>query len=245
MDDPGPGGAARTDRVTWREIRPYFAQTPASRLLIALPEHGLVYVKNPKAASSTLMVWLDRLHTGETTRPVNRMHRDHGIPELRVVGRRRVMRMLSGRAYRFSFVRDPVRRLESVYWAKMFRDLRFRRAQAPTLGLSPDPSVRVSFEEFLEAIERQDPLREMNPHWRPQHLNLLHPVVEYDHVGRLETFDADLERIRDEAKLPHVPVESRNVAPETPERASVYDGRPDLRRRVEELYAKDLELYGY
>jgi hypothetical protein len=25
----------------------------------------------------------------------------------------------------------------------------------------------------------------------------------------------------------------------------VYEGRPDLRRRVEELYAKDLELYGY
>jgi hypothetical protein len=26
---------------------------------------------------------------------------------------------------------------------------------------------------------------------------------------------------------------------------SVYDGRPDLLRRVEQLYAKDMELYGY
>jgi hypothetical protein len=234
-----------TGRVTWNDIKSYFALIPAQRLLIPLPQYRVIYVKNPKAASSTLMVWLDRIHTGDPTSTPARMHRDHHLPTLRDVGRRRVMKMLSGQAYRFSFVRDPLRRLESVYWAKMFRDQRFRRANAPRLGLSPDPAVRISFEEFLTAIERQDPLREMDPHWRAQHLNLLFPIVEYDHIGKLETFEHDLRRVEEESGLPHVPLEPRNVAPQRPGRTSVYEGRPDLRRRVEELYAQDMELFGY
>lgn len=236
-DDP-------SDSLTWPAVERFYHGTRANRHLIALPEHSLLYVKNPKAGSSTLMVWLDRVHTGDLDSPLEHMHRDNRLPTTAEVGRGKVLAMLAGRAFRFSFVRHPVRRLESVYWAKMFRDRAFRRRVADGLGISPDHTVHVSFEEFLEAVERQDPLTEMDRHWRPQHLNLLHPLVTLDHVGRLETFEQDLARITEAVGLDPVPVESRNVSPRT-SRESVYAGRPDLVSRVERLYATDMELYGY
>ncbi|MGH3506991.1 MAG: sulfotransferase family protein [Nocardioidaceae bacterium] len=234
-----------SETLTRRALRAYFPSGGLRRRVVPLPEHGLVYVKNPKAGSSTLMVWLHRLHSGDPAADPEHMHRDHQLPSMHEVGRDQVLRMLSGDAYRFSFVRNPVRRLESVYRGKICRHHSFRRRVAPTLGLPPDPSEPVSFEQFLAAVERQDPLTEMDPHWRPQHLNLLHPLVSLDCVGRLESFEADLERIRLEAGLPRMPADTKNAAPARQTADSVYDGRPDLRRRVETLFAVDMELYGY
>jgi hypothetical protein len=86
-------------------------------------------------------------------------------------------------------------------------------------------------------------MSDMNPRWRPQHVNLLHPLINYDRLGRLENFESDLERIRAEAGLPDVPIEVRNASKQA-RTDSVYDNRPDLVRRVEQIYATDFELYG-
>ncbi len=230
--------------LSWPAVKQYYSHVSARRHLLPLPDHRLIYVKNPKSGSSTVLVWLDRIHTGDLDFELQRVHQEHRLPTIRDVGRAQVLRMLSGEAYRFSFVREPLRRLESVYRDKMFHDLDFRRKVAPSMDLPADPDVPVTFEQFLDAVEQQDPLTEMNPHWRPQHINLLHPLVAYDHVGRLESFEADLARIQEEAALPRVPIKSRNVS-SRPCADSVYDGRRDLVRRVEQLYATDFELYGY
>jgi hypothetical protein len=237
-----PGSPATT--LSWAAIKQYYPQQRPGFFIKALPEHDLVYVKNPKAGSSTLMVWLNRLHTGDMTSEPERVHKDNRLPTVADVGRRRVVRMLAGGAYRFTFVRHPVRRLESVYWDKMVRSRPYRLKAAAELGLPADPELVVTFEQFLDAIEQQDPVRDMDPHWRPQHINLMHPLVDYDLVGRLEAFETDLERLRKEAGLPSVPHVTRNASARRSV-DSVYDGRPDLLRRVEQLYARDMELYGY
>lgn len=236
------GQEPTTGALTWAQVRGYYTKARLPQQLLVVPDHRLLYLKNPKAGSSTLVTWLDRLHTGETDALIEHMHRDHRLPQVRDLGRRVVLDMLAGDGVRFSFVRDPVRRLESVHRAKMHQ-ARFRRRVAPELGIDPDISQPVPFEQFLEAVEGQDPLTEMDHHWRPQHLNLLHPLVELDFVGRLEDFDRDLARLCELADLPQIPPEIRNA--KRPVEGSVYDARPDLRRRVEELYAVDMELYGY
>jgi hypothetical protein len=225
-------------------MRRYFQGRNMVRYLRPVPEHGIIYVKNPKAGCSTILVWLDRLHTGEYDFEFGDVHREHRLPKIGDVGRSTVVRMLSGEAYRFTFVRDPLRRFESVYWDKMVHKLKWRQEMPAELGLNPGPDTIVSFEQFLSIVEQQDPVSEMNAHWRPQHINLMHPLVTYDHIGRLEDFAADLEHIREAAGLPHVPFEVRNASRHTTA-DSVYDGRPDLVRRVEQLYATDFELYGY
>jgi hypothetical protein len=236
------GEAGPSSALTWQSIEGYFPHSRPGNHILTVPEYSLVYVKNPKVASSTVVVWLDRLHTGDLDFDLQKVHTEHRLPPLAEVGRPRVLELLGGAGYRFSFVRHPVRRFESVYWDKMVRHRRFRLQVAGGLGMSGETPP--TFEEFLGAVEQQDPVGGMDPHWRPQHVNLLHPLVAYDHVGKLETFASDLERIREEARLPDIPVVSRNVSPrQRPE--SVYDGRPDLVQRVEKLYAEDFELYGY
>jgi hypothetical protein len=110
------------------------------------------------------------------------------------------------------------------------------------LGQPVDPDHVPTFDEFVAALEAQEPI-DLDPHWRPQHLNLMHGVVELDYVGRLETFAADLERVRELAGLPQVPLDARNRRATVAD--SLFDGRPDLLRRVGEVYARDFELYGY
>ena len=239
-----PTPVTTTGVVSWAAIRSYYPGLRINTYVRPLPKHNLIYVKNPKAACSTILLWLDRLHTGKYDVDLGDIHKHHRLPRVGDVGRRNVVQMLSGSAYRFSFVRHPLRRFESVYWDKLARANKFRPRAMASLGLSEDANLTVSFEQFLSAVELQDPLSGMDPHWRPQHVNLLHPLVSYDHIGRVENFDADLERIRKEVSLPRVPLEVRNAS-RHPTTASVFDGRPDLVRRVEALYAKDFELYVY
>jgi hypothetical protein len=227
-------------------MKGFYPHVSLSYHLHPLPEHGIVYVKNPKAGCSTILVWLSRLHTGQEDFSPANVHTENPLPKAGEVGWPRVGRMLGGSAYRFSFVRDPLRRLESAYRDKILRATRpvWREQVRTTLGLPADDDTEIDFEQFVTALEQQDPVAEMDPHWRPQHVNLMHPLVQYDKVGRLESFDEDLAVIRQEAGVPDVPVERRNTR-SSEEAHSVYDGRSDLVRRVRDLYATDLELYGY
>jgi hypothetical protein len=227
------------ESLNWQAVKSFFPNLNVSTFLRPLPDHRVIYVKNAKAGCSTILVWLDRIHTGQLDTQFTNVHREHRLPTVADVGRETVLRMLAGDAYRFTFVRNPLDRFESTYWDKIVHNV------APnvikTLGLDPD-SLPIPFEQFLSRVEDHDPAT-LEPHSRPQHLNLMHPLVGYDHIGKLETFAADLDIIRDTAGLPGAPYELRNPSKHTGN--SVYDGRPDLVRRVEQLYATDFEIYGY
>jgi Sulfotransferase family len=230
-------------RVTPRTLRQFFPGRRRQGRFVILPEQNVVYVKNAKAGASTITLWLHRVHTGDRSgRPIQNIHAHHAMPEAEDLGWGPVARMLDGGAFRFSFVRDPIRRCESSYLDKIVatKDEMFRRNVRRLLGLPSD--AEVGLDEFVDALEVQEPLK-MNPHWRPQYLNLMHPLIELDFTGRLENFDADLARLRELADLPDAPVTVRNVQKRPS--GGVLDGRPDLVRRVREVYARDFELYGY
>jgi hypothetical protein len=208
----------------------------------------LIFTKNAKVGTSTVLLWMHRIHTGDHEfQPDLSIHFENDLPRHDEVGAGRLARMLSGGAFRFTFVRDPIRRAESAYVNKVVeladgRVSRRTRLQR-TLDLVEDPDQVPTFDQFVTALELEDPIG-MDAHWRPQHLNLMHPLVEHDLVGRLETFDADLARVRDIVGLPDVPYDVQNAS-RSHRHDSLFDGRPDLRRRVESVYARDFELYGY
>jgi len=230
-----------------KALRDYFPNGRWAGRVQPLPGHGVVFVKNAKAGTSTVLLWMHRIHTGdhEFTPEVN-IHGVHALPAPADVGWNRVARMLDGEAFRFTFVRDPIGRVESAYVDKIVHsrhDRLWRRTRLQnTLGLPEDPGQVPTLDQFVAALEAQDPIR-MDPHWRPQHLNLMNPLITYDAVGRVETFSADLAPIRKLAGLPDAPVEAQNVNDERD--GTPFDGRPDLLRRVREVYARDFELYGY
>jgi Sulfotransferase family len=233
------------DRVTLETLRGYFPDGKFARRVQPLPEHGCIYVRNAKAASSTILLWLHRAHTGDHDFDPGNVYREHRLPTVAEVGMSTVVRMLAGEAFRFSFVRHPIRRCESTYLdriADTSRKHAWRGRVQEALGLPVDPSHVPTFDQFVDSLEAQEPL-ELDPHWRPQHLNLMHGLVDLDYVGHLETFAADLERVRELTGMPQVPLEVRNARTTVPD--SLFNGRPDLLRRVREVYARDFELYGY
>lgn len=227
-------------RLQLREA--YFAGRSLAYHLFPLPEYGVVYVKNPKAACSTVLLWLSRVHHRDDTLRPDNVHKEHDLPRPGDVGWRTTLDLLSGEGYRFTFVRDPLTRLESAYHDKIVRAAapRWREPIQRILGVDSMPT----FAQFLSAIERQDPAVEMDPHWRPQHVNLMHPLVTYDRVGKVETFAESLTLIQRESGLPGAPAEIRNEQRRR-RGPSVYDDRPDLVERARAVYALDLELYGY
>lgn len=231
--------------LTEAALRDYFPDGQFANRLQPVPGRGLILVKNAKVATSTLLVWLNRIYTGDHQFvPERSAHHEHQLPSADDVGLDEVARMLSGEAFRFAFVRHPMRRVESAYQHKIMRSTHtdhYRNLIRRALGIKRNGEP-VPFGQFVAALEQMEPI-EMDPHWRPQHLNLMHPLVEYDHVGRLESFADDLEVIRRRAGLPEVPLEVRNVSPQREE--SLFVGRPKLRRRVRRLYARDFEIYGY
>ena len=231
--------------VTREAIRQYFPDGAFARRVQPLPEYGCIYVRNAKVATGTMLLWLHRIHTGDHEfMPKRSIHVEMKLPRVEDVGWEKVLRMLNGEAFRFSFVRDPVRRLESAYLSKVVRHRRYpgRAALQKILGLPEGPDAELTLEEFFAALEMQDPVR-MDVHWRPQHLNLMHGLVEYDLVGRLETFAADVARIRAATGMPDVPIDLQHVSKRPA--MGLLDGRPDLLRKVCDIYARDFELYGY
>lgn len=229
--------------ITLDELKQYFPGGRVGNRLMPLPEYRCIYVKNAKAATSSILLWLHRIHTGDHDFKVRNIHMNHGLPQPEDLGWDVVTQMLSGEAFRFTFVRHPVPRVESAYVDKIVRQKndRWRNKVRQVLGLPKDHDEALTFDQFVAALEAQKPIR-MDPHWRPQHLNLMHPLVEYDFVGRLETFDADLARVREATGLPDVPVPMRN---RTKRDGSLFDGRPGLLDKVRNIYATDFELYGY
>ena len=242
MEQALPTRPARDLRRRRRQLGRFFPDTPLGTRIETLPTLGLVYVRNPKVASSTVLDWLDWMHTGVQREDGYHVRRESSLPGPSVVGWERVMRMIDGEAFRFSFVRDPLTRFESAYRSKILKPRPPRRQVLDMLGLPDDPALEVSFEDFVRAVEQQEPLH-MDLHWRPQHLNLMHPVFTFDLLGRLERFDEDMEKICGRLDLPSPPTRSRNVS--RVKRPSEYEGRPDLVERVRAIYRHDLDLYGY
>jgi hypothetical protein len=231
--------------VTQEAIKNFFYDGGVARRLQPLPDYGCIYVRNAKVATGTMLLWLHRIHTGDDSfTPEKSIHAEHKLPRVEDVGWDTVLRMLNGEAFRFAFVRDPVRRIESAYLSKIVAHRRYRGRAVlqQILGLPEGPDQELTFDQFLAALEMQDPLR-MDAHWRPQHFNLMQGLVDYDLVGRLETFAADAARIRDATGMPDVPIELQHVSNRPA--MSPLDGRPDLLRRVRDIYARDFELFGY
>jgi hypothetical protein len=222
----------------------YFPNGKVASRIRALPDQGCVYVLNPKAGTTSLLLWLHWLHTGQHSfQPDSDLRAGIRLPRVGDVGWSKVLRMLDGEAFRFAFVRHPAARVESAYRSKIagrYRE-RFRIEVLRTLGLQAGPEHEISFEQFVDSLQAVDPL-DLNLHWRPQHLNLMHPQISFDLVGRIETFDADLKRASDALGVPHLDTGVRNASPRT---GPLLEGRPHLLRKVEEVYARDYELYGY
>lgn len=139
-------------RVTRDAIRNYFPGGGLTRRLQPLPRYRCIDVRNAKAGTGTTLLWLHRIHTGDHGfTPETSIHAEHKLPRVEDVGWDKVLRMLNGDAFRFAFVRDPVRRLESAYLSKVVAHRRYRgRVELQQiLGLPEGPDKELTSRSSL------------------------------------------------------------------------------------------------
>lgn len=135
--------------------------------------------------------------------------------------------------FKFAFVRNPYDRLVSG-WHNKIIDKNF-------LGFENERWEDMKhFDRFVDYVSGLD-LDTCNNHFRRQcHVIDLNEV---NYIGRLENFEADLSEIFKMLGLPKVEIPHKNKSVNRQSYQEYYTA--STRQKVERMYRKDLQLFGY
>jgi hypothetical protein len=225
------------------------------------PKYGYLYVDTPKAGCSTIKYTLQCAERGQRyTVPANQGSSAFGYSEflLDVHDRRKYMLvapsdpgalrvMLSSSRFKFCFVRNPYTRILSAYIDKIERNeerrVLFLTEFQDRLRETASP---ISFVDFLQLIRAQAPV-DTNPHWRPQHLQTMSGLIDYDVIGRFENFRRDFEavlRVIDDAAIGFFDSVNEHRT-QASERLAYYYSDPMAIKLVADIYGRDFAVFGY
>ena len=203
--------------------------------------HNFVYLNNPKVACSAIKMVFWTHIAGHTPQDLEDIHDLRGSPFERDIREMDWVR----EALIFSFVRNPYTRVVSAYLDKIAN-----RAE-PTwkwfvkrYGVGKEADV--PFDVFVDLISQDDPA-ELDPHWRPQYLNICYPLIESNFIGHLETMDRQLPGILTRAlgRSPEVDAHFRPHRTDARDKYRQLLRNPLTLERVETLYARDFEYFHY
>jgi hypothetical protein len=241
-----------------RKLAPdYFEYRRVQVMLIASRELKYLYVLNPKVASTTVRNRLHELNGyPPLENPVDVMgHKGSGFwlprhmsdAELEEVCR-------TGDYFRFSFVRNPFDRLVSgyTYFQKGIRnrDLLARRERLLLRRLDPKQDYKtrtlLDFPAFVRAVCTERTYVQ-DQHWRRQVDILKVDLIDYDFIGKMETFTSDmlsvLERLNASDEIKARVDQKTNKSSRTMTTAALYDTTTaDL---VRTAFARDFSTFGY
>ena len=207
----------------------------------ANPQHGFIYLNNPKVGCSTIKRSLWLAMTGQTPADLKRpVHVVEGSPFVSRLTDPVAVRQ----AFIFSFVRNPFQRIVSAYLNKVqMRTDKVWSGFATRRGWNPE--TEVSFDGFVERLSGVPP-EEQDPHWRAQHLNILYPFVRPNLIGDLDSLDRVLPQVlarvaSGQAKV----VQGRRHGTAARQVWSGFFGDKATLDRVLTLYAGDFAAFGY
>lgn len=167
----------------------YFDYKPgtANYLINVSERYGLVYVETPKVGCTTIKRFLQEIEAEPGADLPGNVHDKKNSPvQSPNSSQYTVDQILGGaRFVRFSFVRNPYTRIVSAYLDKIVTNQWEKQRRLPPLGY--DPNDEVEFHDFLKSISRYPPER-MDIHWMPQHTILRPDRIDYEFMGRFETF---------------------------------------------------------
>lgn len=205
----------RWNLYAWRspDIQRGLQRMPIEDVIYSLnvsPRYKYVYMDNPKTGCSSLKSALVELELRGT--PLARDEYDwtlyHGPPgsplkRITQMPGTTPLRWLRDENYRFvTFVRNPYARLLSCYRDKILVVRRQKLKILQLLGYSgEDMQQPVSFAEFARAVAGQRDY-EMDAHWRTQSAQLWWGIINYDFVGRFETYNEDFDALFEHLNIP-------------------------------------------
>ncbi|MEM7615054.1 MAG: sulfotransferase family 2 domain-containing protein, partial [Pseudomonadota bacterium] len=158
------------------------------------PQHGFIYCTNPKVACSSTKATLNLA----VARRAGDM--DFSIPSMEHVHKRRAnpiknptqvgvkrfnAMMVDPDVFRFTFTREPVGRFCSAYLSKLSRG-KGNSGMSGRLWAHmgwPDDYV-LTLEEFGALCAQDTAIRDFDPHWRLQRMQIAFDVIDYSFLGQ-------------------------------------------------------------
>lgn len=154
-------------------------------------------------------------------------------------------------AFRFSVVRNPTRRAVSGlfnFFIERKNSQSYLHWDAITdRGFLQKDDHAYRFDVFLDYVEASHsicPIR-TDRHFRAQHINIGHDVCNLNYIARLESLQKDLDIIGEMAGSPIPPLDRLPDSRRNQSGSSAFTPSPAQVSRLEELYARDYELFGY
>ena len=205
-----------------------------------------VYVENPKVASSTVKRHLLRQQLltlpGAKTNPHPEIQQSPFVKPYQL-GNDLLADILFGpEYYKFSFVRNPFSRVLSAFLDKV-------EGRAPESKLffdwvSQDKSRSGDFKNFVDFIGQQKP-HARDKHWAQQKRNIFFDFIDYEMVGRLESFNQSVQAIQQSASI-----DFRDLQTHSPHKTDASSKLRDYydegtQAKVVEIYSDDFKSFKY
>jgi hypothetical protein len=213
----------------------------------AVDQHlGIFFHRIPKAANSSLVASITQLRQGKSLPASQEFKRAVRETLVRPSALSDAEAANAVNLFKFVFVRDPYSRALSAYLSKVKGpwkiDQQIRQDVYSTSSLDRGPP---SFEEFCHFLRAGGLYR--NHHWWPQVDFLVFPVDRYDFIGRVESIDADFNRLAKRI-LANPGYEMLEEDPAhrtgaTELMAQYYT--PELYDLIYDVYKSDFEAFGY
>lgn len=216
---------------------------------VTTPDKRFFYLKNSKAGCTTIAQLL-HVHAFGDAYDGN----IHTHPEL-ATGIRHWRTHLDAienpKTVKFTFTRHPADRLRSAFF-NFFVDCENEQRHAHwdnmvAMGFAVDGDIGYNFDVFLDyvALNFAETERHCDQHWRGQWISMGSGQIDYDFIGKLENFQADIAQVFARAGLPARSGRGRSY------NRSSNAARDDLRltqaqiAKIRTLYAVDYEAFGY
>jgi len=215
-------------------------------------EKNFFYVETPKVACSTIKVALQRI--SGLPLPKNLMSIHYRNPKNLFVHNifhyeAEITKILSSNnVFKFCFVRNPVSRLESAFKDKILNSRgsfweKYRRDIRDMFSLSLNDEI--DFECFVSYVKSLDDDKR-DIHWRSQYSLLRPDIIPYDFIGKQENFAESfayaLGRIGVSEPFSYLDMKV-NSSPNIQKNKN--DVAEQLKDEIREIYAKDVEVFGY
>lgn len=148
---------------------------------------------------------------------------------------------------RFTFVRDPYARLLSCFLDRI-QDHKSRPYRELMRWMKKDIGYKPEFQAFVKAISEQTPFQQNN-HWRLQYSDIMMPEIEYDFIGKQESFDSDMSALMARITGNSVDLQTDKVNA-SPSVTAARNKLPEywteeLVQIVQNTFAKDFEAFDY
>ena len=256
-DDRGGQGRPSGRRQRYAGLLDHHKAPQIDRLFVISLRHRYAYCPVSKVANSSIKTFLyeaELLASGYAPDQFDfsgrRMHELLNSPLVRPfqLPRNLLLKVLEGDEFRrIVAVRHPVERVLSCFLDRV-QETTSHPSGVVRTAMGREDIASVTFAEFVDFIGTQA-IRDMDPHWRPIYHEAMFERVRYHDVLRFEDLASELPRLV-EALYPRLAGTidfARNLSPGITDARQRTDEfvTPSIRSRIETIYARDFETFGY